>query len=146
MASYRFHVTGVSTILVQPAGHGKSLCYQLAAYLYAKHRSPCITLVISPLISLMIDQVKNLPSPLKGACLLHDHSLTERKKIMQQVENGDIHVLLLTPEALERGLLIEGRTPPVAFACIDEVHYLSEMSYNFRTSYFQIYKVCKLLL
>lgn len=47
---------GISTLLVLPTGAGKSLCYQLPALLYAK-RSPCLTLVVSPLLSLMDDQV-----------------------------------------------------------------------------------------
>lgn len=46
----------MSTLLVLPTGAGKSLCYQLPALLYAR-RSPCLTLVISPLLSLMDDQV-----------------------------------------------------------------------------------------
>ena len=48
---------GISTLLVLPTGAGKSLCYQLPALLYAR-RSPCLTLVISPLLSLMDDQVR----------------------------------------------------------------------------------------
>lgn len=59
-------LSGLSTLVVLSTGMGKSLCYQLPAYLYHK-RSKCITLVVSPLVSLMDDQVPpqypNFPSP-----------------------------------------------------------------------------------
>ena len=53
-----FSISGLSSLVVLSTGAGKSLCYQLPAFLYAK-RSPCLTLVISPLVSLMEDQVQN---------------------------------------------------------------------------------------
>ena len=51
-------IAGLSSLVVLSTGAGKSLCYQLPAFLYAK-RSPCLTLVISPLVSLMEDQVNH---------------------------------------------------------------------------------------
>ncbi|XP_027458877.2 ATP-dependent DNA helicase Q4 isoform X3 [Zalophus californianus] len=69
-------LSGMSTLLVLPTGAGKSLCYQLPALLYAR-RSPCLTLVISPLLSLMDDQVSGLPPCLKAACI---HSGMTRKQ------------------------------------------------------------------
>lgn len=132
----------MSTLVINSTGSGKSLCYQLPAYIYAKSRSPCITLVISPLLSLMDDQLSNFPSCVKGECLLIDQTKSERKDIMRRVAEGAVHVLMLTPEALEGGALWRGGPlPRIAFACIDEVHCVSEMSHNFRTSYFRIYKV-----
>ena len=57
-----------SSLLVLPTGSGKSLSYQLPAYIFSKLGVPCLTLVISPMISLMYDQVKCLPPGLTGAC------------------------------------------------------------------------------
>lgn len=51
-----FFDLGLSTLVVLPTGAGKSFCYQLPAYIYAKHMK-CVTLVVSPLVSLMEDQV-----------------------------------------------------------------------------------------
>ena len=143
---YTLSTLGVSTLVIQHTGSGKSLCYQLPAYLYAKKRSPCITLVISPLISLMEDQICHFPTDVRGACLHNNQSKSKRDKIMRDVIDGKVHVLLLSPEALVRGAFwtgsrLEGSLPPVAFACIDEVHCISEWSHNFRFSYFQIKKV-----
>ena len=136
---------GVSTLVVHSTGSGKSLCYQLPAYLYSQSRSHCITLVISPLISLMEDQVCNFPPCLKGACLHNNQTRSKREEVLSDVVDGRINVLLLSPEALVGGAYWSPhslrRLPPVAFACIDEVHCISEWSRNFRPSYFRIYKV-----
>ena len=141
---------GISTLVILPIGLGKSLIYQLPAYLYSQSRAPCITLVVSPLISLMEDQISNFPPDLKGACLHHKQKTLQQNEILRDVVEGRINVLLLSPEALVGGSLWGGRgspyslsrLPPVAFACIDEVHCVSEWSHNFRPSYFCIYKVC----
>jgi ATP-dependent DNA helicase Q4 len=143
---------GISTLVILPIAWGKSLIYQLPAYLYSQSRtpeSPCITLVVSPLISLMEDQILHFPPDLKRACLHHNQPELQQNEILRDVVEGRISVLLLSPEALIGGSLWGGRDspyslsrlPPVAFACIDEVHCVSEWSHNFRPSYLRIHKV-----
>ncbi|KAJ7338227.1 hypothetical protein JRQ81_010936 [Phrynocephalus forsythii] len=77
-------LSGLSTLVVLSTGMGKSLCYQLPAYLYSK-RSKCITLVISPLVSLMDDQVSGLPRCLKAACIHSNMSKNQREAAVEKV-------------------------------------------------------------
>ncbi|XP_055504901.1 ATP-dependent DNA helicase Q4 [Leucoraja erinacea] len=142
-------LSGLSTLVVLSTGMGKSFCYQLPAYLYAK-RSKCITVVISPLVSLMDDQVSGLPSKLKAVCIHSNMTRTQREAAVEKVKEGKVHVLLLSPEALVGGghagssCLPPARDlPPVAFACIDEAHCVSEWSHNFRPCYLRLCKVLK---
>ncbi|XP_009992039.1 PREDICTED: ATP-dependent DNA helicase Q4, partial [Chaetura pelagica] len=143
-------LSGLSTLVVLSTGMGKSLCYQLPAYLYHK-RSKCITLVISPLVSLMDDQVSGLPTCLKAVCIHSNMSRLQREAAMEKVRQGEVQVLLLSPEALVGagsgsgcGFLPSSHLlPPVAFACIDEAHCLSEWSHNFRPSYLRLCKVLR---
>uniref|UniRef100_A0A672TH56 DNA 3'-5' helicase n=1 Tax=Strigops habroptila TaxID=2489341 RepID=A0A672TH56_STRHB len=139
-------LSGLSTLVVLSTGMGKSLCYQLPAYLYHK-RSKCITLVISPLVSLMDDQVSGLPRCLKAVCIHSNMPKSQREAVM---EKGEVQVLLLSPEALVGGsgsgcgfLPSADRLPPVAFACIDEAHCVSEWSHNFRPCYLRLCKVLR---
>ncbi|KAF1493984.1 ATP-dependent DNA helicase Q4, partial [Pygoscelis antarcticus] len=127
---------GLSTLVVLSTGMGKSLCYQLPAYLYHK-RSKCVTLVVSPLVSLMDDQVP-LGCPERAKRPLRRSPLPD-PVFPVQVRQGEVQVLLLSPEALVGGsglgsgcLPSADRLPAVAFACIDEAHCLSEWSHNFR--------------
>ncbi|KAJ6661526.1 hypothetical protein lerEdw1_014436 [Lerista edwardsae] len=113
-------LSGLSTLVVLSTGMGKSLCYQLPAYLY-NQRSKCITLVISPLVSLMDDQVSGLPQLLKAVCIHSNMSRAQREAAVD-------------------------RLPPVAFACIDEAHCVSEWSHNFRPCYLRLCKALVRLL
>uniref|UniRef100_A0A8C8SQ83 DNA 3'-5' helicase n=1 Tax=Pelusios castaneus TaxID=367368 RepID=A0A8C8SQ83_9SAUR len=142
-------VLGLSTLVVLSTGMGKSLCYQLPAYLYGK-RSRCITLVISPLVSLMDDQVSGLPPHLKAVCIHSNMSKSQREAAIEKVKGGKVHILLLSPEALVGGggpgcscLPSADQLPPVAFACIDEAHCVSEWSHNFRPCYLRVCKVLR---
>ncbi|XP_043924010.1 ATP-dependent DNA helicase Q4 [Protopterus annectens] len=142
-------LSGLSTLVVLSTGMGKSLCYQLPAYMYAK-RSRCITLVISPLVSLMDDQVSGLPSKLKAVCVHSNMTKNQRETAIEKVKEGKVHVLLLSPEALVGGgqtsyscLPPADQLPPVAFACIDEAHCVSEWSHNFRPCYLRLCKVLR---
>ena len=136
---------GRSTLVQLATGSGKSLVYQLPAYLYAR-KQRCITLVVAPLISLMQDQIENLPPFLKGACFHSMQRPKEREAVLENVKTGRLHFLLVSPETLAGGgslfTQIIKNLPPIAFVCIDEAHCISTWSHNFRPTYLRI---CKFL-
>ncbi|CAK9798185.1 ATP-dependent DNA helicase Q4 [Anthophora quadrimaculata] len=141
-------LSGLSTLVTLSTGSGKSLCYQLPAYLYSKY-SNCITLVISPLVSLMDDQVTGVPPCLSASCLHTGQTQKVRDNVMQMVKQGKVNVLLISPEAVVAGEKsttfgsLLRQLPPIAFACIDEAHCISQWSHNFRPSYLMVCRVLK---
>lgn len=140
-------LSGKSTLVTLSTGSGKSLCYQLPAFLYSQ-RQNCISLVISPLVSLMEDQVSGIPKFLKAACLHTNQTYAQRMKILEGLDS--LNILLVSPEAIVAGEksksgfgAILRKLPPIAFACIDEAHCVSQWSHNFRPSYLMISRVLR---
>lgn len=103
-----------------------------------------------PLPPHIILKVRRFPPCLRGACLHANLTRSQRDKVLKDVSEGIVQVLLLSPEALVGGANWGGwsiyslrKLPPVAFACIDEAHCLSSWSHNFRPSYLRLNKVVK---
>ena len=96
----------------------------------------------SPPYNLFI-QVANLPSVIPGACLHTNMTMEKKSQVWDDVRNRKLAVLYVSPESLVgRGsLFLLNMLPPIAFACIDESHCLSQWSHNFRPSYLQVCKV-----
>ena len=133
---------GKSCLMISSTGSGKSLCYQLPAYIYYKFKK-YITVVVSPLISLMEDQMLCLPKCLKAVCLHSGLSETVKKANLNKIQSGEVQVLFLSPEYILAHLVELSLLPTIGFVCIDEAHCLSEWSNNFRPSYLQFFNVLR---
>jgi len=132
---------GRPALAVFPTGGGKSLCYQLPAVLL-----PGLTLVVSPLIALMKDQVDALTRRgIDAARLDSSLGLDEVKDIQRRVKDGRLRLLYVAPErfANERFLELLQQTRVSLFA-VDEAHSISEWGHNFRPDYLKLTSLAKL--
>ncbi|WP_243372262.1 DNA helicase RecQ [Geotalea sp. SG265] len=128
-------IAGRDVFVIMPTGGGKSLCYQIPAL----HRAG-VAIVVSPLISLMKDQVDALQANgVRAEC--YNSSLTEAKarQVLAQLHDGTLDLLYVAPERLMSDAFLERlQDMAIALFAIDEAHCVSQWGHDFRPEYVQL--------
>ena len=135
-------VSGSDCMCIMPTGGGKSLCYQLPSIIRSG-----LTIVVSPLIALMKDQVDSLSARGISAALINSSlSASEQASRLQAVASGHYQLVYVAPERLRNQRFLEAiRATPIQLLAVDEAHCISQWGHDFRPDYTRIGKFRELL-
>jgi ATP-dependent DNA helicase RecQ len=134
-------IQGKDSVVLMPTGGGKSICYQLPAVIFEG-----ITLVVSPLIALMKDQVQGLTANGIEAVFLNS-SLTseEKRRIVERINSGRVRLLYVAPETIFSGNFISYlQSLKISLIAIDEAHCVSSWGHHFRPEYRKLEQLKKI--
>ncbi len=133
---------GRSALAIFPTGGGKSLCYQLPTLLLDG-----LTLVVSPLIALMRDQVEALTAKGISAARLDSTLDAEQlREVYARLDAGTLKLLYVAPERFANEAFRQRlKRLPIQLAAIDEAHCISEWGHNFRPDYLKLARICRRL-
>ncbi|NRA20080.1 MAG: ATP-dependent DNA helicase RecQ [Oceanospirillaceae bacterium] len=128
-------LAGKSTLAIFPTGSGKSLCYQFSATAL-----PHLTLVVSPLLALMQDQLSFLASHnIKAASIDSTASADQTQQVMKDIRAGETKILMVSVERFKNERFRQFiANVPISMLVIDEAHCISEWGHNFRPDYLKL--------
>lgn len=125
-----------NAMAIFPTGSGKSICYQLPSLLFEDG----LTLVVSPLMALMKDQVDSLVKrDVAAACLDSSLDAAETRELYERIAARDLSILFVSPERFNNSRFVDAiKRVPIALFAIDEAHCISEWGHSFRPDYLRL--------